>query len=93
MADAVVGDRAAAERIVAQHAGFGGDRGADGDVEHGAPADAAALGRGDRSLLAGIGFLLFRQVALELLVILGVDLGAATRIVGGRGPRGKFASF
>src|SRR4029450_10593087 len=92
VADAVIGDRAAAERIVAQDAGFGGDGRADGGVEHGAPADAAALGRGN-SLLAGIGFLLFRQIALELLVILGVDLGAAARIVGGRGPRGKFASF
>jgi len=35
----------------------------------------------------------FSQIALELLVILGVDLGATARVVGGRGPRRKFSSF
>jgi hypothetical protein len=91
----MVGDRTAggAERIVAQDARFGGDRRADGGVEHGAPADAAALGRGSHRLLAGIGFLLVRQIALEFLVVLGIDLGAAARIVGGCGSRGKLPSF
>ena len=76
--DAVV--RRAAQRVVAEHGGFGDARGADGDVQHGAPAHPglARRCRGRRSLgLARRLFMLGDEVGLEFRAVLFQHFGVA----------------
>jgi hypothetical protein len=75
----MIGDRAAPQHVVAEHAGFGDGGGAGRGADDGAPAEATLLLDDSRCcrLLLGVGFLFGDEISLEGLAILLGDLLAS----------------